>query len=178
MSGDQYFRHNLHYGHTIWHLRPRTLDFFKIPTPISVKFTITACMHLTLCVQSYTDNLLCFSLPLYMRGNPGGGRDRSIEVLTRPSNPEAAATGSFTSTGRFSVLTTSRPVAPLSPSGAGAAAGGACWGTLAFRAGRAVLSASVAAVEPATAARALRGSLASAAARTAASMRATFRSTS
>ena len=54
-----------------------------------------------------------------MRGNPGGGRDRSIEVLTRPSTQEA--TGSFTSTGRFSVLTTSRPVAPLSPL-AGAAA--------------------------------------------------------
>ena len=55
-----------------------------------------------------------------MRGNPGGGRDRSIEVLTRPSTQEAA-TGSFTSTGRFSVLTTSRPVAPVSPL-AGAAA--------------------------------------------------------
>ena len=64
--------------------------------------------------------LAFFSLPLYMRGNPGGGRDRSIEVLTRPSTQEAA-TGSFTSTGRFSVLTTSRPVAPLSPL-AGAAA--------------------------------------------------------
>ena len=45
----QYFWHNSHYGHTFWHLRPRTLDLFKIPTSIFVNFTITACMYLTLC---------------------------------------------------------------------------------------------------------------------------------
>ena len=58
MSGDQYFRHNLHYGHTFWNLRPGILDFFKISTSIFVNFTITACMHLTLTAPFLLGDLL------------------------------------------------------------------------------------------------------------------------
>ena len=44
MHWDQYFRHNLRYGHTFWNLRPKTLDFFKISNFNIYEF-YNYCMH-------------------------------------------------------------------------------------------------------------------------------------